>query len=122
MRISDWMEKHDYPAGNSEKTIFMKGEGADFIIHGLFVDDMIHVPTCDKLRNEFLEFYKKDFEITGGGLIKTVLGMGVEQPGEVIRLHLESYIQEVLTEYKHYIKKALRPKKVPMSPGACSQQ
>ena len=117
MRISDWMEKHDYPAVNSEKTIFMKREGADFIIHGLFVDDMMHVPTCDRLRNEFLELYKKDFEITGGGLMETFLGMEVEQPGKVIRLHLDSYIQEVLTEYKDYIKKALRPKKVPMSPG-----
>ena len=49
--------------------------------------------------------------------METFLGMEVEQPGEVIRLHLDSYIQEVLTEYKQYIKKALRPKKVPMSPG-----
>ncbi len=43
--------------------------------------------------------------------------MEVEQPGKVIRLHLDSYIQEVVTEYKAYIKKALRPKKVPMPPG-----
>ena len=57
------------------------------------------------------------FEITGGGLMETFLGMEVEQPGKVIRLHLDSYIQEVLTEYKAYIKKALRLKKVPMSPG-----
>ncbi len=49
--------------------------------------------------------------------METFLGMEVEQPGRVIRLHLDSYIQEVLTEYKAYIKKALRPKKVPMSPG-----
>ena len=49
--------------------------------------------------------------------METFLGMEVEQPGEVIRLHLDSYIQEVLTEYKDYIKKALRPKKVPMTPG-----
>jgi hypothetical protein len=117
MRISEWMEQHGYPAMNSEKAIFMKREGAEFIIHGLFVDDMMHIPTCDKLRDEFLELYKKDFEITGGGLMETFLGMEVEQPGEVIRLHLDSYIQEVLTEYKAYIKKALRPKKVPMSPG-----
>ncbi len=52
MRISEWMEQHGYPARNSEKTIFMKREGTDFIVHGLFVDDMMHVPTCDKLRDE----------------------------------------------------------------------
>ncbi len=49
--------------------------------------------------------------------METFLGMKVDQPGKVIRLHLDSYIQEVLTEFKAYIKKALRPKKVSMSPG-----
>jgi hypothetical protein len=117
IRISDWMEQNGYPAVNSEKTIFMKRQGSDFIIHGLFVDDMMHVPTCDKLRDEFLTLYQKDFEITGGGLMETFLGMEVEQPGQVIKLHLDSYIQEVLNEYKEYIKKSLRPKRVPMSPG-----
>jgi hypothetical protein len=39
----------------SEKTIFMKRQGSDFIIHGLFVDDMMYVPTCDKLPAEFLQ-------------------------------------------------------------------
>ncbi len=48
--ISAWMEKNGYPAMNSEKTIFMKCDGDEFIIHGLFVDDMMHVPTCDKLK------------------------------------------------------------------------
>ena len=54
------MESHGYPAVNSEKTIFMKREGTDFIMHGVFVDDMMHAPTCDKLSDEFLELYKKD--------------------------------------------------------------
>jgi hypothetical protein len=93
MRISQWMEQHGYPATNSKKTIFMKPKGADFIIQGLFVDDMMHARTCDKLRDEFLELYRKDFEITCGGLMETFLGMDVEQPDKVIRLHLDSYIQ-----------------------------
>ena len=48
------------PAVNGEKTIFMKRQGSDIVIHGLFVtvDDMIHVPTCDKLRDEFLTLYQ----------------------------------------------------------------
>jgi hypothetical protein len=41
--ISTWMENNVYEAKNSEKTIFTKRklEGAEYIIHGLFVDDMI---------------------------------------------------------------------------------
>ena len=77
----------------------------------------MHVPTCDKLRDEFLELYQKDFEITGGGLMETFLGMEVEQPGKVIKLHLDSYIQEVLKDCKEYIKESLRPKRILMSPG-----
>jgi len=34
------MEANGYPAVNSEKTIFMKRVKDDFIIHGLFVDDI----------------------------------------------------------------------------------
>jgi hypothetical protein len=46
------MEQNCYPVVNSEKTIFMKPQGSDFIMNGLFVDDMMHVPTCDKLRDD----------------------------------------------------------------------
>ncbi len=42
----------------------------------------------------------------------------MEQNDEDIKeLHLDHYIQTVLTEFRDYIKKALRPKKVPISPG-----
>jgi hypothetical protein len=40
---SGWMESNGYEAMNSEKTIFMKCKGAKYIIHGLFVDDMMHI-------------------------------------------------------------------------------
>ncbi len=93
------MESHGYPAVNSEKNIFMKHEETDFITHGMFVDDMMHAPTCDKLCDEFLKLYKNFFYYTGGGLMETFLGMEVEQPGKVIKLRLDSYVQEVLAEY-----------------------
>jgi hypothetical protein len=48
IRISECMEQNGYPVVNSEKTIFMKRQGSEFIMHGLFVDEMMHVPTCDK--------------------------------------------------------------------------
>jgi hypothetical protein len=111
------MINNGYLAVNSEKTIFKKTKGSEYIIHGLFVDDMMHISSCDELKKEFMDKYSKDFEITGGGLIKTFLGMEVEQSGKTIKLHLDCYIQQVLAEYKAYIKEMLRPKKVPISPG-----
>ena len=104
---------------NSEKTIFMKHEGAEYIIHGLFVDDMMHIFSCDAMKDEFLALYKKDFEITGGSkMMKTFLGIVLEQEDKCIEIQLDNYVKEVIAEYSDYIKKSLRPKKVLISPGA----
>ena len=53
IHISDWMIRNGYLAVNSEKTIFKKTKGSDYIIDGLFVDDMMHIASCDELR-EFM--------------------------------------------------------------------
>jgi hypothetical protein len=52
--ISTWMERNGYSAVNSEKTIFMKRKGDEYIIHGLFVDDMMHIYSCDAMKDEFM--------------------------------------------------------------------
>ena len=102
--ISAWMENNGYAAVNSEKTIFMKRKGSDYIIHGLFVDDMMHIYTSDEMKDEFLALYKKDFEITGGSKMETFLGMAVEQKDKSIKIHLDNYIKDVLSQYSAYIK------------------
>ena len=83
---------------NSEKTIFMKRKGSEYIIHGLFVDDMMHIHSCDAMKDEFLALYKKDFEITGGGKMETFLGMAVELKDKSIKIHLDNYVKDVLAE------------------------
>ena len=103
---------------NSEKTIFMKRKGAKYIVHGLFVDNMMHIYSSDAIKDEFLALYKKDFEITGGSKMETFLGSGmvVEQKGKSFKIHVDNYVKEVLTEYSDYIKGMMQPKKVPISP------
>jgi hypothetical protein len=96
------MEKNSSPAVNSEEPIFMKSEA---IIHCLFGDDMMHTRTSTKLKDEFLRKYSKDLNITGGCLKKTFVGMEVEQDNKTIELHLDHYVNEMLTEYKDYIEK-----------------
>ena len=49
--------------------------------------------------------------------MESFLGMQVEQKDDTIKLHLDHYVQEMLTEYKDYIKRSLRIKRVPMNPG-----
>ena len=68
------------------------------------------------MKDEFMALYKKDFEIPGGGKMETFLGMAVEQKNKSIKIHLDNYIKDASTEFSAYIKKSLRPKKVPISP------
>jgi hypothetical protein len=116
--ISSWMKRNGYYAAvNSEKTIFMNYSGSEYIIHGLFVDDMMHIYSCDAIKDEFMQSYPKDFEITGGRQMKTFLGMQVEQTARSIKIHLNHYIKEVLAGYAEYIRNAIRPKNVPIAPS-----
>ena len=45
------------------------------------------------------------------------LGMEVEQEDGCIKLHLDTYVKEMIEEYKNYIKRDLKPKQTPMQPG-----
>jgi hypothetical protein len=73
--MSGWMEKNGYLTVNNEKMIFMKLQGlhSSVNLHCLFkfVDDVMHVQTCDKLKKEFMEKDPNDLNITGGGLMET---------------------------------------------------
>jgi hypothetical protein len=47
----------------------------------------------------------------------SILRMEVEQDKSSIRLYLDTYIQETLSEYKATIKKFVKQKQVPMQHG-----
>ena len=117
IRLSNWMEEHEYLPINNEKTIFMKWEDEDFILIGVFVDDFSAIPTTQKLKEEFETLYAKDFDVTGGKPMESFLGLEVEQCKDGISLHLDTYIQELVDEYRLMHRKFIKPKKVPMSPG-----
>ncbi len=48
--ISEWMVNNGYLAVNSEKTVFKKTKDSECIIHGLFVDNMMHISSCDEFK------------------------------------------------------------------------
>ncbi len=64
-----------------------------------------------------MTLYSADFDVTGGDLIQSFLGLEVEQLDGCIKLHLDMYIQELIAEYQLIRPEFLKPKKVHMSPG-----
>jgi hypothetical protein len=77
-RISGWMESHDFMPVNNEKTMFMKWEGSNFIMHGLVVEEMALASTSQKMIKKFMKEYSKDFEYTGGDFMTSFFGLEVE--------------------------------------------
>ena len=70
----------------------MKWQGSDFIMHGLFVDDMAHASTSQKMIKKFMKEYSnlKDFEYTRDDFMTSFLGLEVKQDKGQIRLHLNT--------------------------------
>jgi hypothetical protein len=62
----------------------------------------------------FLEEYSREFEITGGELMSTFLGLQVDQVQSEIHLHMDNYVSSIPLEYKDFIRKTLRPKALPV--------
>jgi hypothetical protein len=116
-KISTWMVSTGYKAVNDEKTIFMRREGDEFLIHGLFVDDMKHITNGLRLYKEFLDKYAAAFDITGGHAMDSFLGMAMEQGDGFINIHLDDYTRLMLEEYSAFVNKPLRSKHLPMSPN-----
>ena len=95
----------------------MKRDGEDLVIHGLFVDDMQHTSTSQALIDEFMEAYARDFEITGGEVMRTFLGLQVEHVDSEIHLHMDTYVENVPEQYKSFVRRTLRPNKLPNAPN-----
>jgi hypothetical protein len=61
----------------------MKHENGDRIMHRLFVDEIVHTSTSEKLKLDSIAEYKGDFEITCEDLMTSFLGIEVvAQPGD----------------------------------------
>ena len=76
----------------------MKHVGDEWIMHGLFVDDMTRAATSYELRDQFIREYREDFDITLEDVMSTFLGMEMEHNKENLAIHLDTYIQETLAE------------------------
>ena len=102
---------------NSEKTIFMKREGEEWIMHGLFVDDMIHAATNDYLRDQVIRECKADFNITFEDVVTTFLRMEIELNKKDIAIHHYTHVRETLDGYKMAVSKFLKSKKGTFAAG-----
>jgi hypothetical protein len=49
-------------------------QGNNFTLYCLFLNDMMHIATCDAHRKELMDIYTRDFDINGGCLVVMFFG------------------------------------------------
>ncbi len=49
--------------------------------------------------------------------MSTFLGPQVDQVQSEIHLHMDNYVSSILSEYKNFIRKTMRPKALPVAPN-----
>ena len=80
------------PSSSSGKVMTSSSMG-----HGLFVDDLQTASTSQTLMGMFLEEYSREFEITGGEVMSTFLGLQVDQVQSEIQLNMDNYVSSILS-------------------------
>jgi hypothetical protein len=63
----------------------------DFLIHANFVDDLKSITADKRMMDEFLELYRKDFDITGEELMETFIGLESIQSDTSIRINMSKH-------------------------------
>jgi hypothetical protein len=70
---------------------------------------MSTIPTLDHLKEEFMPTSWPSTRLTtGGDLMQSFLGLAVEQLDGCIKLHLDTYIQELIAEHQLILPKFLK--------------
>jgi hypothetical protein len=59
---------------------------------------MMQIATNNKVKNEVMAKYSKNFNIPGGGFMKALVSMDIKQSNRSIKLCLDHYIREMLNE------------------------
>ncbi|CAL1407137.1 unnamed protein product [Linum trigynum] len=99
-RIDRYFQQNGFQRSPSEASLYIKkGEGKDFLMVCLYVDDLIYTGTSQHMIEEFKSVMMKEFEMTDLGLMKYFLGIQVKQsPGEIF-ISQEKYTEDMLKRF-----------------------
>ncbi|CAL1375783.1 unnamed protein product [Linum trigynum] len=99
-RIDRYFQQNEFQRSPSEASLYIKkGEGKDFLMVCLYVDDLIYTGTSQRMIEEFKSAMMKEFEMTDLGLMKYFLGIQVKQsPGEIF-ISQEKYTEDMLKRF-----------------------
>nr|GEU33305.1 hypothetical protein [Tanacetum cinerariifolium] len=81
-----------------EYSVYTKKEEGNFLIVGVYVDDLLVTCSCDRSIQNFKKEMNSKFEISDLGLLTYYLGIEVSQYGGRITLKQEAYAKNILVK------------------------
>ena len=99
-RIETYFLKEGFEKCDYEHTLFIKtGDGGNFLIISLYVDDLIYTGNDELMVLEFKESMKHEFDMTDLGKMRYFLGLEVLQKSSGVFINQKKYALEVLKRF-----------------------
>ena len=98
-RIHSYLVENDFNRTLSDYALYVKREGEEVIILGLYVDDIVILSKFESSMREVKKNLSSEFKMVDFGEISEILGVRVRRDNETLFLDQSKYAEEVLRRF-----------------------
>jgi hypothetical protein len=113
VRLDKSLKKLNFRRCFSDQAVYTRGHGADVVLLGVYVDDLIVTGGNPEQVKLFKQQIMEEFEMTDLGLLSYYLGIEVDQKEDHITMKQAAYARKVLGQFGMG---ECNPSKFPMEP------
>lgn len=95
-RFVTFITSQAFKQSKSDASLFVYRQGSDMAYLLLYVDDIILTTSSQALTSKIIAAMKREFPMTGGGLIDSFLGIAAIHNDKGLFLHHTNYAEEIL--------------------------
>ena len=99
--LTAFFRKQGFTPANDAETVWVKRVGKAVLIHGMFVDDILHCTNDKTLYHEFRKAFEKEFKIKSQDHVNLFLGIQVQSDRAkgTVSMNQSHYIDSCLEKF-----------------------
>jgi hypothetical protein len=99
-RLDMYLQDKGFKRGTTDRNLYIKTEGNDFLIVLVYVDDIIFGCNKDSLVQWFASTMKSEFEMSMIGELSFFIGLQITQRSKGMFISQEKYLREMLKRFQ----------------------
>jgi hypothetical protein len=107
--LKEWLLNNGWISSQFDECVFINTKS--IMVMMIYVDDIIIMGPQDEIIVAFKSSLNHDFKVTDEGEASFFLGMQIEKTGQGLKIHQDSYVQQMFTKYNLI---DIRPTKAPL--------